>query len=317
MSNNSLLNIKKNIQSKMKNNSLKKSTIKPNRPPSYNNVVKTKNTTKPKSSNGFNIRKTANDAANKVKTTVKKYPIQAAIAIIVVFSAILIYYGYLLVKDYNRTSGSEPWILQGNKSADSQMTIPAKVIKPSIDAQHGTEFTYAFWMYIKNWNVKDNEWKHVFHKGNSSAIPLQSPGVWLYPKTNKLAINMNTFESVKETCEIGNLPLHKWMHITISVMGKNVDVYVNGRLKKRCKLKGVPKINLGNLYINNWGGFDGYMSRMKYFNYAIPYWKVEKMVEQGPADSACIDTGEVPPYLSNRWWMTTGYPEARGFLNDE
>ena len=82
----------------IKNNSLK--TPKPNRPPSYNNVMKTKKTTKP-SSSGFNIRKTANDAANKVKTTVKKYPIQAAIAIIVVFSAILIYYGYLLVKDYN------------------------------------------------------------------------------------------------------------------------------------------------------------------------------------------------------------------------
>ncbi len=311
MSNNSLLNISKNLNSISKNNSFKKT----NSPPSYNNAMKTK-TTKPKSSKGFDIRKSANDAANKVKTTVKKYPIQVAIAIVVIFSAIAIYYGYLLVKDYNTTSSSEPWILQGNKSADTQMTIPASIIKPSIDAQHGIEFTYSFWMYIKNWNVKDNEWKHVFHKGNSTAIPLQSPGVWLYPKTNKLAINMNTFESVKETCEIGNLPLHKWMNITISVMGKNVDVYVNSRLKKRCKLKGVPKLNLGNLYINNWGGFDGYMSRIKYFNYAIPYWKVEKLVERGPADSACIDTGESPPYLSNRWWMTTGYPEARGFLNN-
>lgn len=270
----------------------------------------------PTTSNGFSVKKTYNQAKNKASETIKKYPVHAAAIAIIILSAILLYYGYVLVRDYNTTYSNEPWILQGNKSADTQMTIPAKLIKPSIDGQHGIEFTYAFWMYIKNWSVKDNEWKHVFHKGNSTSIPLQSPGVWLYPKINKLAINMNTYESVKETCEIGNLPLHKWMHITISVMGKNVDVYVNGRLKKRCKLRGVPKINIGNLYINNWGGFDGYMSRMKYFNYAIPYWKVEKLVNQGPADSACIDTGEVPPYLSNRWWMTTGYPEAKGFYNE-
>lgn len=301
-SNKSLLNFNKELGNMMKNN----------RPPPYTPPA-TKISTNKNNRIGETIKKTYNNATNKAKETIKKYPMQAAIAVVVIFSVIAIYYAYVLMKDYNTTVSGEPWIVEGNKSAERQWTVPGKLIKPSVDRPHGIEFTYAFWMYINNWGVKDKEWKHVFHKGNSTGVPLQSPGVWLYPNVNKMAINMNTYESVKETCEIGNIPIHKWLHVTISVMDKNVDVYINGRLKKRCKLKGVPKINIGNLYINNWGGFDGYMSRFKYFNEAIPYWKIEKMVNDGPAKTECIDTGEVPPYLSNRWWMNTGFPESKNF----
>ena len=301
--NKSLLNFNKEISKNIK-------TGFNNKPKNITPSIKKTN-----NNSGFNIRQTYNNVANKTKNTLKKYPIQAAIAIIILLSGIAIYYGYLLTKDYSKTIGGEPWIVEGNKSARRQWTIPARRILPSDDRPHGIEFTYAFWMYINNSNYdnnsssNNNEWKHVFHKGNSTGIPLQSPGVWLYPTVNKLAINMNTYEAVTESCEIDNIPIDKWVHVTISVMDKNVYIYINGRLKKRCKLKGIPKLNIGNLYINNHGGFDGFMSRFKYFNKAIPYWKIEKMVNDGPAETACIDTGEIPPYLSNRWWMNTNIPE--------
>jgi len=218
-----------------------------------------------------------------------------------------------VMRDYRGVLSKEPWLVSGTKNARSQKIIDGRRIMPSSDQKYGTEFTYSFWMYINNWSTKANEWKHVLHKGNASAIPLQSPGIWLYPGTNKLAINMNTFESVKESCNIGNIPINKWVHITVTLMGKYIDVYVNGKLKKRCKLKGVPKLNFGDLYINNWQGFDGFLSRVRYFNYAVPYWKIEQIVAEGPSDAPCVDTGEKPPYLSEDWYQTTGFPETYGF----
>ena len=67
--------------------------------------------------------------------------------------------------------------------------------------------------------ARGKEWKHIMHKGNSSGMPLQAPGIWIYPSTNKLAINMNTYNSVKESCDIGNIPLNKWFHLTVMVIG--------------------------------------------------------------------------------------------------
>ncbi len=120
---------------------------------------------------------------------------------------------------------------------------------------------------------------------------------------------MNTFYSVKETCDIGNLPSGKWFHVTISCINKNLDIYVNGRLKKRCVLKGIPKQNFGDLHITSDGGFDGFLSKFRYFNYAVPYYKIEQMVSDGPSQAPCEDTSAaIPPFFANNWWFGTGYP---------
>jgi hypothetical protein len=92
---------------------------------------------------------------------------------------------------------------------------------------------------------------------------LQSPGVWLYPNTNKFHIRFNTYQNVTESCDVGNIPINAWTHVTILLIGNSVDVFINGNLKKRQKLRGVPKLNYDNLYITNWGGFDGYLCGFK------------------------------------------------------
>lgn len=213
--------------------------------------------------------------------------------------------------DYNNVYGNSPWILAGTKTANTRKVVPGRNIRRSVDSPYGTEFTYSFWMYINNWSTKADEWKHIMHKGNETAIPLQAPGFWLYPNENKLAINMNTFHSVKESCDVGNIPVHKWVHVAMVLMGRDVDVYINGRLKRRVRLKGVPKQNYGDLYINQWQGFDGFLSRVRYFNYAVPYYIIEKMVNDGPSSAKCIDTGSsVPPYLRDDYWMNTGWPNS-------
>jgi hypothetical protein len=249
------------------------------------------------------------DTINQVKRTSTSNKIIGVIFIMLILF-VIIYFFWILIRDFNETQSDEPWLVSTTKIAQNPMKIPGYIIKKSNDSQYGIEFTYAFWIYINNWVYKNGEYKHVFHKGNASAMPLQAPGVWLYPRENKMAINMNTFESVKESCNIGNIPIGKWFHITIVCIGKNLDVYINGRLKKRCALKGIPKQNFGDLYINSWNGFDGFLSKFRYFNYAIPYFKIEQMINDGPSKAPCIDTGAKPPYFARDVWFTSGYPDT-------
>ena len=253
-----------------------------------------------------------NNAVNKVKQAPTKQKVIGVVAFLIVLF-LVIYVIWSLSQDYRQTQGNEPWLVPTTKIAQNPMKIPGYVIKPSNDSRYGIEFTYAFWIYVNNWVYKNGEYKHVFHKGNASAMPLQAPGVWLYPRENKMAINMNTFESVKESCDIGNIPTNKWFHITIVCIGKNLDVYINGRLKKRCALRGVPKQNYGDLYINSWNGFDGFLSKFRYFNYAVPYYKIEQMIADGPSQKPCVETGVSPPYFARDVWFASGYPDATNF----
>lgn len=232
--------------------------------------------------------------------------------VIVLILLFVIYLVRRLRNDYNNVNGNSPWIVYGTKTANTRKVIPGHMIKRSNDSKYGIEFTYCFWMYINSWATKSGELKHIMHKGNSTGNPLQAPGFFLAKNENTLLINMNTFSQVKESCNIKNIPVHKWVHVAVVLMGRNLDVYINGRLKRRCVLKGVPKQNYGDLYLSLNEGFDGFLSRVRYFNYAAPYYLIEKMYNDGPSSAKCIDTGNaVPPYLRDDYWMTTGWPDSQ------
>ena len=98
------------------------------------------------------------------------------------------------------------------------------------------------------------------------------------------------------------------------LIGNSLDIYVNCNLKKRCKLSGIPKINYGDLYINKNGGFQGYLSKLRYYSYAIEPYQITQICKIGPASLNDIDKKEdSPPYLAADYWTTTGFPEAGGF----
>tara|TARA_B110000977_G_scaffold201485_1_gene296337 strand:- start:2447 stop:3445 length:999 start_codon:yes stop_codon:yes gene_type:complete len=241
---------------------------------------------------------------------------------IIIFGVVIIvaiYIVYTSIIGYTSTMNREPILISGNKTGSTPLQIPAKRIQKSQDGEYGVEFTYSFWLNLNN--ISKNKFQHIFHKGfiaepkistdKTQPVSIQAPGVWLAKGKNKLIINMNTFSSVKETCEISNLPMNKWFHVTIVLMNKYIDVYINGRLKKRCKLNGIPKQNYNDLYINMFDGFSGIISKFRYFAHALPYFRIAQMVKDGPAASNCIDTGDsVPSYLASDYWLQPDYPDT-------
>ena len=235
---------------------------------------------------------------------------------VAVILALIIYFLVMVSRDYTNYTNNSPYLLMGTKIAKTAKTISGSKVYRSKDAKFGLEFTYSMWLYIEDSNfagARGKEWKHIMHKGNSSGMPLQAPGIWIYPSTNKLAINMNTYNSVKESCDIGNIPLNKWFHLTVMVIGKSLDVYINCNLKKRCKLKGIPKLNYGDIYINSWEGFDGLISNVRYWDRAVSGFQIKHICEEGPSKAPCTDPGVNPPYLAKNYWMSTGFPDAMGF----
>jgi hypothetical protein len=210
--------------------------------------------------------------------------------------------------DVSKTNN--PVLIKGTKSGKQAMVIsqdPNHVnyvpIKRSVD-KDGIEFSYAFWFVISDFAYKNGEWKHVFHKGNSSSYPNRAPGVWIHPTNNIVRVYMNTMKNMLEFVDVDNIPLRKWVHMVISVKNKYLMIYVNGLLKVKKELSSLPRQNYGNVWANLYGGFEGFLSKLQYYDHSISSIEVDNLVTQGPGSGSCIDTNEVPPYLDDSWWLS-------------
>jgi hypothetical protein len=60
-------------------------------------------------------------------------------------------------------------------------------------------------------------------------------------------------------CEVPNIPLQSWFSVAVTVFGRNVDIYIDGKLVKSCFTTGVPKPAYGDINVTPDGGFSGKM----------------------------------------------------------
>ena len=202
-----------------------------------------------------------------------------------------------------------PYLIEGTKSGKSSLVISQNPADDGAvplyrsDNQDGAEFTYSFWMLIESMEYNFGKWKHVFHKGNKTSFPNRAPGVWILPESNDLRVYMNTYNDPLEYVDIENVPVNKWYHVAIVLNHKFLDIYFNGKLKSRKELENLPRQNYGEFWSGLYGGFEGYLSKVRYFNKALDYKQIESIVKQGPSKNACGDTGDYPPYLDDDWWF--------------
>ena len=104
---------------------------------------------------------------------------------------------------------------------------------------------------------------------------------------------------------IDNMPINKWFNVVIRVTNNKLDVYINGRLTERKMFTdGVPNQNYDDVFICQNGGFNGYISDLKYYNSSIGTSEINSIVSSGP--NTTINTSDLknnmPPYLSGNWY---------------
>ena len=236
--------------------------------------------------------------------------IQIIIIVSVGISIFLLMYGikYFILKNFNENKFS-PYIIENSKSGKNSMVVSQNprdlgtIPLYRSDNREGAEFTYSTWMVIESMDYSFGKWKHVFHKGNKTSYPNRAPGVWIHPETNTLRFYMNTVENPLEYIDVPNVPVRKWFHFAIVLNHKYLDIYFNGKLRKRKELTSPVRQNYGDFWSGLFGGFEGYLSKLRYFNKALDYSEIEKIVKEGPSKDACGDTGDYPPYLDDDWWF--------------
>lgn len=255
------------------------------------------------------------------ETSYFSYALQIIVGLIII--GVIIWLIRYMIIWYQTSSYNIPFLIANTKNAKYPLNIsqdPKNVNYIPInrsDGQDGIQFTYGFWFLIDNLDYKKGEWKHMFHKGNASSFPNRAPGVFIHPTQNTIRVYMNTQDNILEYVDIENIPIRKWVYMNIILkqnttdtkIGKQgittLDVYINGYSKVRKELKSLPKQNNDDLWINMFGGFEGYMSNMKYYPYAVDFDEINSNIKAGPSTSNCIDTNEVPPYLDDNWWFSS------------
>ena len=195
----------------------------------------------------------------------------------------------------------------------------ARPILRSVNQREGIEFTWSLWMFIDDLHYKKGERKHVFHKGSANmkqdkfkthktagmAFPNNAPGLYIHENKNALIVVMNTFNDIIEEIEIEDIPINKWIHVTIRVKNRLMDTYINGTIVSRYEFNSVPRQNYGDVYVNLNRGYSGNLSSLRYFDHAISGIDVENLVKAGPNLKAIGNRKIFPPYFSLRWFFTS------------
>lgn len=191
----------------------------------------------------------------------------------------------------------------------------AITINRSINSPSGIEFTWSVWIFINDVSSSNGKYKHIFSKGNNIDVqnnglyfPNNAPGMYIYPNTNDLLIVMNTYDSIQEEITIKDIPIGKWINVILRCRDKILDVYINGTITKSVNLNGVPKQNYGDVFVAMNGGFNGNLSELRYYDYAVGLNEINGLSTMGPnlsissSNSASLLLRSAD-YLSLRWYF--------------
>jgi len=186
-------------------------------------------------------------------------------------------------------------------------------IYKSDNASDGIEFTWSIWLFITDIGTT---YQHIFNKGNQNIQsnglnePNNAPGLYIMPNQNKLVVFMNTYDVINEKIIIPDIPLNKWISVIIICKNNELNIYVNGIIAKSHILQGVPKQNYGDINVGLNGGFNGYISNLFYYNYALGIQDIQSLVAKGPntvmsssGTSTLPTTDKSSDYLSLRWYF--------------
>lgn len=181
--------------------------------------------------------------------------------VLVAILALIILYvilGYIFPNKTNLSSMSEATKLQ---------TVEASNLSSN---NNTVNYTYSTWIYIEDWNYKFGDKKIILSRLDGDKNP--SPSIELGSLENDVLVSIHCYSKQKDVpvkihkCKVNNIPLQKWVNIIISVYGRTLDVYIDGKLVRTCLLPGVPKISHSSpVLITPNGGFSGWTSNFQYW----------------------------------------------------
>ena len=153
-------------------------------------------------------------------------------------------------------------------------------------------YTYSIWIYVDDWNKKYGETKVIFGRMVEGSAALKPcPSIELGKTQNNLIISQTVYDDSTtgnsttdnvETFVVNNIPIQKWVNITISTHGRTMDVYLDGKLVRTNILGGVAKIDTNSpVFVTPNGGFSGWTSRFQYWDNSMDPQEVWNIYKRG------------------------------------
>jgi hypothetical protein len=197
------------------------------------------------------------------------------------------------------------------------------VIYRSNDQTGGIEFTWSVWIQIDRVPSGD-DYQNIFVKGNNDftgtnkiASVNNGPGLYLTKSdenskgnTAKLYFAMDVVSPLNQsqastlTMDIPNVPIGKWVNVAIRLQNKLLDCYINGMITSRVSAADyIPKQNYDEIILCGNGGFNGAISNLRYYDYALSVFEINSVVYYGPNLNAVSDSGSgYYDYLGQLWY---------------
>ena len=156
-------------------------------------------------------------------------------------------------------------------------------------SSQGNEYNLNFWVYINDYTYRYNDDKVILNRNNN-------PNVMLSSNTNSLKVlinvedNLNDIEgeedgdsSLINVCEVKDIPLQRWVNVNLSLNNKVMDIFMDGKLSKTCIINGYPNPNIGSMDITPNGGFNGFISSVRFSNSSLSLNEIGKFYKNGPS----------------------------------
>lgn len=215
---------------------------------------------------------------------------------------VLVYLVYYLIYRFNNSVVLIPKITE----ACCQFTYPCDKFKYNW-INKGMEFTFSLWFYLASWEYKYNTEKIIlFWKGknikNNYIVINNSDDciaklnkcakqntdkygglkIYLSQEKNNLIVEYTLMNGCIESIEIPNIPIQKWINIVVLLKLRNLDVFINGKLEANRFLHNVPLYGKHKLIVNPKKGFDGFISKLVYYDQALKYPTIKEIFQKGP-----------------------------------
>ena len=227
---------------------------------------------------------------------------------------------------------SDPYTLQGIANGTSGSKIEYSSLATNGSNAPATNFGYSIWFYVNDWNYRYGQPKVIFGRMGGASSPGGGsvgglsgldpcPAVVLGPIENNISVSLGCFpghdgkpttsggSTVVHTCSIANVPLQRWVNLIISVYGRSMDLYMNGKLVRTCLLPGTAAVDTtNNLYVTPLGGFEGSTTKLAYYPNALNPEQAWNIYEKGYGNG--ILSNLFGSYQLNISILQNGEPEA-------
>jgi hypothetical protein len=137
--------------------------------------------------------------------------------------------------------------------------------------KHSNNYTYSTWFYINDWNYRFGEPKVILGRLDKDNNP--SPSITLGAMENNVTVAIACYQTSESTsptthqCSINNIPLQKWVNLIVSLYGRTLDLYLDGKLVRTCVLPGVAKVSPEtDIIVTPDGGFNGWTTNFQYWS---------------------------------------------------